>query len=82
MKPTVTVCERSQELIAILKKFSEAYSMFADYMTKHYGEHRNRNEYTFEDDFYDKWCDVTDIVEKQLCDAMLHELRETKFTSI
>lgn len=81
METTVKVCEQSQELIAILQKFNECYDMFCAYMDKHYGENRGRS-CSFEEDFYDKWCDVTSIVDDCLCKSMIGELRETRFASI
>lgn len=81
METTVKVCEQSQELIAVLKKFNEAYDMFYAYMDKQYGKDRG-TEFSFEEDFYNRWCDVTSIVDDCLCKAMIWELRESKFESI
>ena len=81
METTVKVCESSMELIAILRQFNIAYEMFQTYIEKHYGGAKGPHEKA-ENEFYDRWCDVTSVVEKFLCDSMLYELRETKFTSI
>lgn len=80
METTVKVGEQSKDLIEILKQFNIAYNMFMMYMNRYYGEkHQERKS---EDEFYDKWCEVTSVVEDHLCKAMLWELRETDFTSI
>lgn len=55
--------------------------MFVDYLDKHHGKDRGTG-LSFEEDFYNKWCDVTSIVDDCLCKAMIWELRESKFESI
>ena len=77
----INVGESSQELIAILKQFNVAYNLFVAYMNKHYGINRG-NQCEFEEEFYDKWCDVTSVVDNLLSENMLFEMRETNFTSI
>lgn len=81
METTVKVCEQSQELIAILKKHNETYNMFVDYLDKHYGKNRG-TELSFEEDFYDKWCGMTSVVEDCLGKIMIGELRDSDFKSI
>lgn len=80
METTIKVSEESADLIAILKQFNIAYDMFVEYLDKHYGKKRGKDEN--EERFYDTWCDVTSVVEKYLSQAMFWELRESHFTSI
>lgn len=81
MESTVKVSEESKDLIEILKVFNKAYNMFFEYGEKYYG--RENKGYAEESDhFCSKWCDVTNVVEKFLANAMIAELRETNFTSI
>ncbi len=80
METTIKVGEQSRDLIDILQQLNVAYDMFKSYLDKHYGLQRGYNE--GETKFYNAWCDVTHIVERFLCEEMLWELRESKFTSI
>lgn len=81
METTVRVCSQSKDLIEILKLFDKAYAMVSDYMDKYYGEKRGV-ESPFENDFYNRWCEVTSVVDSELTRSMLWELRESHFSSI